>query len=184
MANNKLNGPDYLTLNHEIAARKIDRKKAVKALGGLRLVAKDLGLPGKYLADSIGRFLDHPKEFPSLDSAFGIAKAAGGQARQYSKEEAEVASLCLEQRLSGVMAKQVEVEGYSLRALQRIQVEYRVESIETARRMRGKKGFSQSELLIINKILASGRSSMMKIIEDEKDHRSAVTLDNESIDSL
>ncbi len=56
MKNHKLNGPDYLVLNHDIAARKIDRDKAVQALAGLRLVAKDLGLPGKYLADSIGRF--------------------------------------------------------------------------------------------------------------------------------
>ena len=38
------------------------------------------------------------------------------------------------------MAKQVEVEGYSLRALQRIQKQFRIESIETARRKRGKKG--------------------------------------------
>lgn len=177
MKNHKLNGPDYLVLNHDIAARKIDRDKAVQALAGLRLVAKDLGLPGKYLADSIGRFLDQPKEFPSLDSAFGVAKAAGGQAKQYSKEEAKVASLCLEQRLSGAMAKQVEVEGYSLRALQRIQEEYRIESIETARRKRGNKGFSQSEQIVINRILARGRSSVIKIIEDEKNHRSVATLD-------
>ena len=40
------------------------------------------------------------------------------------------------------MAKQVEVEGYSLRALQRIQKQFRIESIETARRKRGKKGVS------------------------------------------
>jgi len=75
------------------------------------------------------------------------------------------------------MAKQVEVEGYSLRALQRIQEEYRIESIETARRKRGNKGFSQSEQIVINRILARGRSSVIKIIEDEKNHRSVATLD-------
>ena len=75
------------------------------------------------------------------------------------------------------MAKQVQVKGYSLRALQRIQEEYRVESIETARRKRGKKGFSQSEQIVINRILVRGRSSVIKIKTEEKGHRNATTLD-------
>ena len=84
------------------------------------MIAKDLGLPGNYLADSIGRFLDSPRDFPSLDSAFGLTKAAGGQKKDFSAKEAKVAYQCLEQRLGGALAKQVEVEGYSLSALQRI----------------------------------------------------------------
>lgn len=40
------------------------------------------------------------------------------------------------------MAKQVEVEGYALRALERIQKQFRIESTETARRKRIKKGVS------------------------------------------
>ena len=78
MKNHKLNGPDYLVLNHDIAARKIDRDKAVQALAGLRLVAEDLGLPGKYLLDSVERFLNDRDTYPTLDSAFGLAPAGGG----------------------------------------------------------------------------------------------------------
>ena len=88
MSKPKLDGPDYLGLNHDIANRSLDRKNALEALRGLRLIAKDLGLPGNYLADSIGRFLDSPKDFPSLDSAFGLTKAAGGQRKGFSAKEA------------------------------------------------------------------------------------------------
>jgi len=177
MSKPKLDGPGYLVLNHDIVNRSFDRKKALEALRGLRLIAKDLGLPGNYLADSIGRFLDSPKDFPSLDSAFGLTKAAGGQKKGFSAKEAKVAYLCLEQRLSGALAKQVEVDGYSLRALQRIQEQYRIESIEKAKRKRGKKGFSEMEQVVINRMLARGRHSVTEILQSEERNRQVSVID-------
>ena len=143
----------------------------------MRLIAKDLGLPGNYLADSIVRFLDSPKDFPSWDSAFGLTKAAGGQRKGFSEKEAEVAYVCLEQRLKGALAKQVEVEGYSLRALQRIQKQYRIESIERARRKRGNKGFSKIEKGAINRMLAGGKDSTNKIFRAEEGRREVTELE-------
>ena len=176
MSKTKLDGPGYLGLSHDIANRSFDRKKALEALRGLRLIAKDLGLPGNYLADSIARFLDSPKDFPSLDSAFGLTKAAGGQRKGFSEKEAEVAYVCLEQRLKGALAKQVEVEGYSLRALQRIQKQYRIESIEKAKRERRKKGFSEVEKGVINRMLARGVQSKNDLLRSEKRRRRADVL--------
>jgi hypothetical protein len=177
MRQSKLDGPAYLALNRDIANRSFDREKALEALRGLRSIATDLGLPGNYLADSISRFLDRPQDFPSLDSAFGLRKAAGGQRQGFSVKEAKVAYQCLEQRLSGALAKQVEVEGYSLRALQRIQEQYRIESIEKARRKRGKRGFNKIESTVINRLLSRGRYSVSKIIEEEERRRQTTILD-------
>ena len=171
MRQSKFEGPDYLVLSHDIANRSLDRKKALQALRGLREIAKGLGLPGNYLADSIGRFLDSPKDFPSLDSAFGLTKAAGGQKKGFSAKEAKVAYQCLEQRLGGALAKQVEVEGYSLSALQRIQEQYRIESIEKAKRKRGKRGFSEMEKIVIRRLLGKGKHSLIEILGEEEGRR-------------
>lgn len=174
MSKPKLDGPGYLGLNHDIANRSFDRKKAIEGIRGLRSIARDLGLPGVYLADSIGRFLDSPKDFPSLDSAFGLTKAAGGQKKGFSAKEAKVAYQCLEQRLGGALAKQVEVEGYSLSALQRIQEQYRIESIEKAKRKRGKRGFSEMEKIVIRRLLGKGKHSLIEILSEEEGRREVV----------
>lgn len=158
MKNNKLNGSDYLVLNHDIAARKIDRDKAVQALAGLRLVAEDLGLPGKYLLDSIERFLNDRDTYPTLDSAFGLAPAGGGRPQyELNEMDAEHALNALEQRLSGSLAKAVSVHGVSDRRLRYLFQRYLFEAIRRARQKRVQEGFTEIEANRLEKILARGR---------------------------
>ena len=80
-------------------------------------------------------------------------------------------------RVTEALAKQVEVDGYSLRALQRIQEQYRIESIEKAKRKRGKKGFSEMEQVVINRMLARGRHSVTEILQSEERNRQVSVID-------
>ena len=164
MSKPKLDGPGYLGLNHDIANRSFNRAKALEALKGLRLIAKDLGLPGSYLHDSLSRYLDNRRLYPSLESAFGLEPSRGRP--QYEKNEADagIAFEAFKQRLQGRYAKSVTVRGVSDRRVRFLFSRYLFDCIARARVERGKKGFSEEEKHRINKMLRRARGQSEPLI--------------------
>jgi hypothetical protein len=153
----KLKGTDFLRLNLDIKDKTQDPKVAREALKVLKDLAPSLGLPGTYLSDSLERFLGKPKQYRTLEQAFGLESVVGPPVVQWSDKDAEIAYKCFEKRLKGKLAKQLEYKGFSKRKLTAIQGRYLWDSIARAKKKRGKKGFNEDEAKRLEQILARGR---------------------------
>ena len=153
----KLKGTDFLRLNLDIKDKTQDPKVAREALKVLKDLAPSLGLPGTYLSDSLERFLGKPKQYRTLEQAFGLERVVGPPVLQWNDKDAEIAYKCFEKRLKGKLAKRLEYKGFSKRKLTAIQGRYLWDSIALAKKKRGKKGFNEDEAKRLEQILARGR---------------------------
>ena len=88
----KLKGTDFLRLNLDIKDKTQDPKVAREALKVLKDLAPSLGLPGTYLSDSLERFLGKPKQYRTLEQAFGLEPVVGPPVVQWSDKDAETAA--------------------------------------------------------------------------------------------
>ena len=169
-----LTGPDFLVLNHDVDKRVFNPDKVKLALHGLREVASQLGLPGTYLGDSLTRYLDQPQNYSSLDQAFGLVLAGGGRRYLRNERDADAAYECLEMRLSGLLAKQVELPGFSRRRLTDLQAIYYFDSVTRARTKRGEGGFSVFEKKVLTRMQSRSTRSIAKLYESEDSYRVVV----------
>ena len=164
----KLKGTDFLRLNLDIKDKTQDPKVARVALKVLKDLAPSLGLPGTYLSDSLERFFGKPKQYRTLEQAFGLERVVGPPVLQWNDKDAEIAYKCFEKRLKGKLAKQLEYKGFSKRKLTSIQNRYLLASIKKAHQKRGGGGFTEKETAQITKMRARGNRALTLLRRNEK----------------